>query len=646
VSLRLASIATGLAVLGLLVLALWLRSGDELDASAARVPAAEPAPAAAADDPASEPASPARPSRTPATPAAPRAAEDASAAPPDAADAAPHAPTGPLRVRGRVVDPAGAPLAGVGIGVAEDGRERAVATSDAAGGFEADVDGPGVTLVVEDAGLTAVRGGYVGRRSVDAVHLVVATHDVAVTGRVVDGAGQPLRGVALRAELAPAALAGFPLPLDTTLARSWSATSAADGGFRLDGVPALPEGVLLSARLRGFEPEVRTLELGGGASHHVDVALRRRAAGGPLLEGRVVHAGGEPAAGARVVLGNLAPARADDAGGFRIELEPVDEEAALVAALPGFQPAVEPRFGATLAAADGSPDPVELVLGGPALAITGRVLDAAGGPCAGWTVSLDGAEVTVDEAPPVLAEALASNRTGPVVTDASGAFRLDGLFEREYVVRAWDVASLLMLESEPTAAGTRGLVLRVTDAAYVEDVRGTVVSRYLTPIAGAPVTLCMVTHELDHGFTWEPGPTTVTDEEGRFRFERVPRNRIHFLVHGPEVIPVRHFPAEHADWQRLEIEVDQRLRLRVEDTRGDGAADEIEVRDFQDRVVPLAIFDGAGWLSTSRVDLTDGRSQVLAVDESAYDLLLLKQGRELERVELELLPGEVAVVRR
>ncbi|MBK7877880.1 MAG: carboxypeptidase regulatory-like domain-containing protein [Planctomycetes bacterium] len=86
---------------------------------------------------------------------------------------------------------------------------------------------------------------------------------------------------------------------------------------------------------------------------------------------------------------------------------------------------------------------VRLVLGGPALAIAGTVLDANGRPAKGWRVALQGASATRDAAR----------------TDRQGRFVLSGLVPGAHVLRAWSTTTDDAFESEPVEAGARDVVL-------------------------------------------------------------------------------------------------------------------------------------------------------------------------------------------
>ncbi|HEX6886258.1 MAG TPA: carboxypeptidase-like regulatory domain-containing protein [Planctomycetota bacterium] len=161
------------------------------------------------------------------------------------------------------------------------------------------------------------------------------------------------------------------------------------------------------------------------------------------LGGLVVRPDGQPADGARVKLGQrLARCTAD--GRFQLRLDAGLEAEDLIAHLPGFEPAVLARFGASA-----SPTyDVRITLGPETRTLVGTLVDASGHALPGWTVELDGPDVLRDHG---LRE--------PVLTDQEGRFSLPDVPAYPQVVRAWREHRERAAFSLPTEPGDPGLTI-------------------------------------------------------------------------------------------------------------------------------------------------------------------------------------------
>lgn len=154
------------------------------------------------------------------------------------------------------------------------------------------------------------------------------------------------------------------------------------------------------------------------------------------LSGRVLDPHGRPVAGAMVFHGP-ASVLSDAEGRYRFPTAPV-QPTALVAVARGYRPtrveAPRTRLGR----------PVDVVLSGEALSISGVVVDADGAPWPNVTVEIaDGTPCDATEAPAkgpppppgLMAETVASGAETAIVSDADGRFRIGGLAERSYLLR-------------------------------------------------------------------------------------------------------------------------------------------------------------------------------------------------------------------
>lgn len=162
-----------------------------------------------------------------------------------------------------------------------------------------------------------------------------------------------------------------------------------------------------------------------------------------FLSGIVVRPDGQPADGARVKLGQrLARCTAD--GRFQLRLDAGLEAEDLIAHLPGFEPAVLARFGASA-----SPTyEVRITLGPETRALVGTLIDASGHALPGWTVELDGPDVLRDH-----------GLRAAVLTDQEGRFTLPDVPAYPQVVRAWRENRERAAFSVPTEPGDPGLTI-------------------------------------------------------------------------------------------------------------------------------------------------------------------------------------------
>jgi hypothetical protein len=392
------------------------------------------------------------------------------------------------------------------------------------------------------------------------------------------------------------------------------------------------------------------------------------------VRGRVVDAAGAPVAGARVALGVDTTRSADD-GFFAFDLDDPGSKSRRFGIRPDVLRALKPGFLPAelrpVAGSDGPrwPEPIVLRLGGPSLSIAGEVRGADGEPGAGLRVWLTdpttfgaggrGALQVED-----LLAGVEERGWRWVETDERGRFEIDGLAARDYVLAALDPATLLRADSEPIAAGTQGVVLRLPQDGLYPLVAGSVRGHDGTPLAGVRVgTMCdafrarwegsvISTHHAGAG-------STVTDEHGRFELRDVPRSLVYLRLDGAEILPleygrwvegdprfadaeVQRLPTERiAD---LDIRVDRRAHLQLE-LAEPGRADEFGLLDARGRPIELSTFEAGGRDEGPRAPIVAGRSNVVAGSDRARTLVLYRGGTEVERAPIALRPGETTPVR-
>ena len=569
------------------------------------------------------------------------------------AEADEPAPALGVLVRGRAVDVRGNGLEGVDVVVAgEDAGSHGRTGAD--GAFElrlpprydsiatlATFQSGIPCLRVDDERWVTLRQSCVEADNLTLEHLVVAAPAVRLEGWVESEDGAPIEGAHVELSALGDAYFDFPYALDTTAAVAPEATSDESGRFVFESFPDSP-GLRLFARAEGFA--VNGVDLDDAPRPLVIRMARPEDAEGIHLEGVVLDDRGRAVEGAAVRLGEERT-ETDRAGLFRIRVGYLADATPLCASKRGHQPALVPDFGALVERQGDAPEPVELVLGGPPLSISGRVVDESGAACAGWAVSVvDETAVSQFRIPVDTAESLARDHEREVTTDDDGAFEIRGLFPRGYVLQAFDRATLVRTEA-PARAGDEGVILRA-DRRQRGPLRGVVVSRRGQPLPGVRVAIGLDIVRTSFGSSSISASRTVTDADGAFTIERLPLRDVHLSVGGDTVLPDRFEIPERLDGDPLELLVAERCHFRLE--LASRAAEAVSARfyDAQDRQLQVSRFEANAMSGMMEARLSDGRSEVLTVSENAVRVVVLDaSGAELFGAAVSLAPGDVNVIR-
>jgi RNA polymerase sigma-70 factor (ECF subfamily) len=578
-----------------------------------------------------------------------------------------------LALRGRVLDTSGAPLGGVRL-VASGGPDSSEASvevhSERDGSFSIDAAPQSGSLVSGSRSFATVLGARFGASGREEVVVVLAPR-IDLGGVVVDAAGHPIEGAEIVLEPPADLRARLQVVLDRAEARLWSAVGDEAGGFTLEDAPQI-DGARLLVTADGFAawsgPAPQFTELG------MRVVLQRPLASDGFVRGVVVDPAGRPVPGAVVAFG-LDTQRTPSDGRFAFRIDDPESFGRRVGARATTLKALARGWlPAEFSAPEQNGEPawpafVKLELAGETLKLAGRVEDAEGEPRAGVRVYVaDATLLGVLDDRPVLVETLFAAGEGAwksVESDAEGRFELDGLLDREYVVRAHDPSTLLRVDSKPARAGGREVVLRLPTDELHPLVAGRVLSLSGTPVAGAQVRpMCDALAVKFQGRTISTSHDRVdgatTDAQGRFELRNVPMSLVYLRVDGESILPVeygryveddprardtqlRELPRERIT--ELEIRVEARCHLQVELAVQD-FADQLAVLDGAGREVSISLFDANGRQDTERFPLHAGRSAMLSVPESGRTLVLFKAGVEVARLALELDPVQPTIVRR
>ncbi len=548
-------------------------------------------------------------------------------------------------LRGQVLDERGLPLAGIAVGWSRGSPPTGTVVSADGGRFELrlppdDKSGDGAeklaVIAVDEAWITLRAWPHLDASRHATIVVVPA---VALAGRVVDAHGQPLAEVTVAVEARELSL--FPESLEQHLAYSGvSARTDSDGGFSFPAVPAARDARIGVSHL-GYHPHDAPVPQAGDLS--MQVVLRR--AWPDRLRGVVVDQNGAAVEGAEVVWGR-ARTHSDSAGHFECDW-PTRRESQLrmVAVAPGHQPFVR-DYSRAIWEEEGRPERLRVALGGEPLAISGTVRHADGRAATGFFVALRDGAMIYGRQPDATAEQLAAGLgdVKPIEAfplHADGRFEVRGLRPQSYRLTAWDPRTLLAISTEPIEAGRRGVDIVIPSDAMRESLRGRVLSRSGQPLAG--VTVSPVLQLLPGmGGQARVERSVVTDAEGRFALADVPRRGQCWIgLTGDPVIGIFHEVESFADQEEVELRADARCRIRFLEGAGSVRADALVVHDAEDRLVPMWIMTEGDMVPKNWLPLEGKPSGEFAISERARWLVYLRDGEEVERREIVLVPGQL-----
>lgn len=453
-----------------------------------------------------------------------------------------------------------------------------------------------------------------------------------VSGRVIDGSGQPVSGALVM--LAPPGSNGGLEELPPAAA-AWVST-AGNGSFRL--APPEPGTYHLDITARGFAPQRRpALTLAAGSK---DLALGAVAlAPEAVLEGRVLDLGRRPITGAKVYLyrrgwvpSRIPPEAPKDASTPLLK-DPsaiTDREGRFIVhgLVPGeaFEVSIWARgFAHASVESQRVPAeaPLEVVLRGQAT-VRGKVVDAEGKPVAGVRV-----------------DALANGLAERGMTDEQGAFRFGaGPGEIELrTVREGTSAAPLRLRlapgevSEPLTMVLHTLAPAPAPAAPegpIQEISGLVMDAKGSPVAGAYIQA----YRKD-GKGWG---TTTTDAVGGFSLVGLPQGsyRISAGTSGFLDSRIEHLPVGDRPVSGLRFVLDR------------GATVTGRILGLPPELLPgMRVWVNPDWANQSALD-SEGRFRIAAVEPrpgaGSSFLVLDLQHRQRLNWALTILPGETEVL--
>ncbi|MEM7204530.1 MAG: sigma-70 family RNA polymerase sigma factor [Planctomycetota bacterium] len=542
--------------------------------------------------------------------------------------------------RGQVLDPRGQPLPEVDVWVRNalsaalpDGGGRhddtvfaalsrgwtRVARTAADGAFEAVVE-PGWLVVGPP--FIALRPRHVGPEGGDGL-VVVATRGVTVGGIVTDEAGGAVPGVRITGFCE--GLPTFPASLAENGRPDFlGGRTNAQGVFHLERVPGAPE-----AQLTFAADGHTSVSISCPTTDRLDLRVtlpRHAAAASVTLRGHIYDPAGALLADARVGYG-ARQTTSDAQGAYELPVEALAAGEVLFATAPGYTAATR-----TLDPAVPVPIGLDLRLGPSDASVRGTLRRVDGEPYADAQIYLHdvrylgasrftriGFEVGVDH------DWIGPNAT----TDAAGRFAIRGVEARPWRLRILDRAAGFAMTTDPVPVN-QDLELRVPADAIRAPIVGRVVDRAGRGVADVTVCPRIAVRMRDgHGVSTS-GRAATTDAAGGFELTGVPRTSRQLSVSGPEVLATSHALDASGAGGDLVITVERPWQIRVLAPAAPAGA-EVVALDGQGRALRILRPDEEGFVWNHSWQIENGETEVLTVPDSAVEIVLRHEGRELGR---------------
>jgi hypothetical protein len=234
-------------------------------------------------------------------------------------------------------------------------------------------------------------------------------------------------------------------------------------------------------------------------------------------------------------------------------------------------------------------------------------------------------------------------RAGIAPTSKDGAFEAGGLTARKYDLAALDRKTLRYAVVRGVEAGSRDVRIELPGNAALKHVSGRVVSHSGEGLAGVSLHLGRLGEKavgMDFARSLE------SDASGRFDFGAIDTERVRIQVTGEDIFLIMAWePPPGANFEELEIKVTRRCPLKLELTPTAPAADAFSFIDGSGAATQLMQFEGPMLMMPERCTIKLGASEVVATEDTATTLLLYEKGKEVMRVPVRLVPGELTILR-
>lgn len=554
-------------------------------------------------------------------------------------------------VRGHVVDVSGTPVPGARVAMG-NATQKERPTTDGSGWFEArflpaspeESDGSvdTYTLRAEAEGWVTVRESVVRPNNLDRGHVVVVARTLHAEGWVRDTEGQPIEGARLSSNPIAGAFYNSAYVLDLTRSVGFGTTTDAQGHFSMEEFPQFP-GSQFIVHAKGYLSRVIPID---GAAWPLQVELvRPQEEDIPSIQGIVRDELGLAVEGATVHLSRNRT-QSDASGWFRLPLvhDYIADQTPLCATKPGHQAALIAGYGERLKSELPLPASVELTLGPEPLSISGKLLDPDGLPWPGWIVTvLDGTEISQHMVPIISAEQYSGMGTKRIITTDRGAFQIHGLFDREYLIQAYDPETLQVVSSH-FRGGENDAVLQ-TPRVAPRLLRARVVDSQGQPVPNTRLSINLKTQTIRGGFTSIGGRSTVAGDDGRFQLEFIPHDRLYLNYSGEHIIPGNLVLDGSLEEDIQELVAARRCHFLIELPAGWEHVTRAQLLDAGGERLMLHQYQSGSASSFPSARAKNGKFMQLAVSDAARTLVLFEGEQEVHRVPITLTGEGVQVLR-
>ncbi len=553
--------------------------------------------------------------------------------------------TDPWAARGIVLDPRGTPVAGMGIYRGVDG-ETPVAESGGDGRFEVTLTDSHASFMARGAGHRTVFAGAAARHLADVDAVIMAARVVRMAGVVRSTGEEPIGKARMTMNIPWEGVVGFSRSLEMSSRVDLKWSSDKDGAFDLEDVPVVT-GVPLSTVADGFM--AATTDVPTSDEFNVVIELKPVAARGSgdgedevVFFGVVNDAEGRAVEGARIFLGDER-ATSDGSGRWEFARGNRIRPGTLLAAVHKSAGTGTLPHDGSWNQSNGRIGPLAIELEPSDQSIEGHVVDSKGEALQGWTVEiLNPTVLNLDRIPAPTLETRGAERSVRGRTSGVGRFKLTGLSDREYDIRAYNGSSYLSIVQAGVPAGTSDLELRLPEDATIEEMRVHVTTRDGLAVPNATVATRFILAESVSGFTSVNGATAITDKDGNATLSDVPRRGVALVASKPGIVNEVLDPGnEGFHGNEVEIQVDRNLEIVVDCSGMTPVPDRVRIFDQSGKPLMIASRTANGSTSSIDLSLNDGVSPVVSVSEAAVEMALMAGWEETKRVPIQLSPETI-----
>ncbi|HTF90280.1 MAG TPA: carboxypeptidase-like regulatory domain-containing protein, partial [Planctomycetota bacterium] len=203
------------------------------------------------------------------------------------------------------------------------------------------------------------------------------------------------------------------------------------------------------------------------------------------------------------------------------------------------------------------------------------------------------------------------------------------------------------------AAGRHDVVLELPSDACIPRIEGIAVDSSGAPLSEVKVVPTRMGFMARYGglnifSTVMTLEGTVTDAEGRFVLENLPRQGVYLKFSGDGVLskdePIEAKAGTSESPLKLRVELERRMHVQIE-LADPTSADCYCLLDAAGKELQLTLRNGSTTIFMTRPPIVDGRSHVASATERARVVVAYKKGKEVGRADVHLSSEQVTLVR-